>query len=60
MARSIMEGKNLPKYLWAEDVATIVYILKRSPTKVVWDMTTYEAWFKRKPNIEFRNTSRFN
>ena len=42
MARS-MQGKNLPKRYWAEAVHTVVYILNRSSTKAVKDLTPYEA-----------------
>lgn len=52
MARSMMQGKNLPKCFWAEPVHTAIYILNRSLTKVVMGMTTYEAWHKRKPSVE--------
>ena len=52
MARSMMQGKHLPKGYWAEAVHTTVYILNRSPTKAVKDLTPYEAWHKRKPRVE--------
>ena len=52
MARSMMQGKNLPKYFWAEAVHTAIYILNRSPTKALRSMTPYEAWHKRKPRVE--------
>ena len=51
MARSMLKGKNLPNEFWAEAVNTAVYILNRSPTKAVQNMTPYEAWFKRKPQV---------
>ncbi|KAL0319895.1 UNVERIFIED_CONTAM: Copia protein [Sesamum radiatum] len=49
MARSMMAGKELPKFFWAEAVNTSVYILNRSPTKMVLNKTLYEAWHQRKP-----------
>ena len=52
MARSMLQHKNLPKNLWAEAVSTTLYILNRSPTKVVLNMTPYEAWFNRKPTVD--------
>ncbi|XP_024316275.1 uncharacterized protein LOC100822297 isoform X1 [Brachypodium distachyon] len=52
MARSLLKSKNMPGTLWGEVVSTAVYILNRSPTKSVENKTPYEAWFKRKPNIE--------
>ena len=48
MARSMLQHKNLPKNLWAEAISTTVYILNRSPTKAVLNMTPYEAWFNTK------------
>ena len=35
MARSLLKGKELPNYFWAEAVATSVYLLNLSPTKAV-------------------------
>lgn len=49
MARSMMTACNLPKKLWAEAVATAVYLLNISPTKAVMNQTPYEAWKGRKP-----------
>ena len=48
----MMQDKNLPKRYWAETVHTTVYILNRSPTKAIKDLTLYEAWHKRKPRVE--------
>ena len=52
MARSMLQGKNLPKNFWAEAVNTAVYILNRSPTKAMLNKTPYEAWCDRKPLVE--------
>ena len=52
MARSMLQHKNLPKNLWSEAVSTTIYILYRSPTKAVLNMTPYEAWFNRKPTVD--------
>ncbi|KAL6327307.1 hypothetical protein AAG906_018760 [Vitis piasezkii] len=49
MARSMMKAKNLSNHFWAEGVATAVYLLNISPTKVVLNKTPYEAWYGRKP-----------
>ena len=38
MARSMLKGKNLPNEYWVEVVSCYVYILNRSPTKIVRDM----------------------
>ena len=44
MARSMLKGKNLPIEYWAEVVACAVYILNRSPTRIVRDKIPQEAW----------------
>lgn len=46
-----MKGKNLPNIFWAEAVVTSIHILNRCPTRSVQNITTYEAWCGRKPNI---------
>ena len=45
-ARNIIQGKHLLKRYWAKAVQTAVYILNRSPTQAVKDLTPYEAWHK--------------
>ena len=44
MARSMLKGKNLPNEYWAEAVACAVYILNRSPTKIVKNMIPQQEW----------------
>ena len=44
MARNMLKGKNLPNEYWAEVVSCVVYILNRSPTKIVRDMVPQQAW----------------
>ena len=44
MARSMLKAKNLPNEYWAEEIACSIYILNRSPTKIVKDKTPLEAW----------------
>jgi len=34
--QSMLTTKELPKYLWGEVVPTIVYILNRCPSKIIW------------------------
>ncbi|BBH07457.1 BURP domain-containing protein [Prunus dulcis] len=51
MATSMMNEKGLPKRFWAEAVFTAVYILNRSPTKVVKNKTPFEAWSGFKPSL---------
>ena len=52
MARSILKEKNLSDKFWGESIATVVYLLNRSPTKAVVHLTPYEAWTERKPDVE--------
>jgi len=51
MGRSMMQARGVPKYFWAEAVATTVYMLNISPTKVVLNQTPYEAWRGNKPKV---------
>ena len=51
MVRSMLKSKNLPKYLWGEAMNTAAYILNRSPTKKVENMTPEEAWTGAKPCV---------
>lgn len=46
----VLEAR-LPEKLGADAVATVVYILNRSPSKVRTGKTSYEAWFGRQPNL---------
>ena len=51
MARSMLKGKGLPDTFWAEAVNTAVYILNRSYTKAVKDMTPLQAFSGKKPSV---------
>jgi hypothetical protein len=44
MARSMLKGKNLSNEYWAEVVACAMYILNKSPTKIVRDMIPQQEW----------------
>jgi len=51
-ARSMLKARNLPNILWAEAVATAVYVLNRSVSRQRVDgKTAFEAWFGFKPNV---------
>jgi len=39
MARSMLKQKQMPKAFWAEVVDCAVYVLNRSPTRSLWNMT---------------------
>ena len=51
MARSMLKTKNLPNEYWDEGIACSIYILNRSPTKIVKDKTPLEAWSGVKPDV---------
>lgn len=50
-ARTMLIDGALPNNLWSEAVMTATYLLNRSPTVKLDDMTPYEAWFGSKPDI---------
>jgi hypothetical protein len=56
MARSMMKRKGMPGRFWGEAVSTTVYLLNRAPTKSVVGMTPYEAWYGRKPSVDYLRT----
>lgn len=56
MARSILQAKGLPNQFWVEAVATSVYLLNLSPTRVVMNQIPYEAWYGRKPYVIYLRT----
>ena len=43
MGKSMMEGICVLKCFWAENVATVVYLLNVSPTKTMFNQTSNEA-----------------
>lgn len=52
MVRCMLKCKNLPKFLWGEAVSTVAYILNRSPTKRLDNVTPEEAWSGSRPNVK--------
>ena len=47
--------KELPKEFWPEAVNWFVYVLNRSPTVAVKDVTLEEAWCGIKPCVDHSN-----
>jgi hypothetical protein len=50
-ARSLLSDAGLPKAYWAEAVSTAVYLINRTPTRVLNFKTPEEVWTGRKPDI---------
>ena len=58
MNRTLMEAvrcmlyhSNLPLRFWAEAVSTAVYLRNRSPTSSLKEITPYERWYNKKPDV---------
>jgi len=51
IARAMLNEKNLPNYFSAEAVATIVYIMNRTPTTAVHGMTPKEKFTGKKLDV---------
>ena len=41
------------KVLWGEAVHTVVFLLNRAPTSALDGLTSYQAWYKKKPSVHF-------
>ena len=52
MAICLLKTMALPSDFWGEAICTAVYVLNRCPTKSLNNMTAYEAWHGRKPNVK--------
>ncbi|CAG9839428.1 unnamed protein product [Diabrotica balteata] len=51
-ARTMLINKNVSQELWTEAVNTAVYVLNRTALSQVQNMTPYEKWFGRKPDLK--------
>jgi hypothetical protein len=51
IARAMLNEKNFPNYFWAKAVATVVYIMNRTPTSIVHGMTPKEKFTSKKPYV---------
>jgi len=49
---NMLSGKELPKEFWPEVVNWSVYVLNRSPTLAVKDVTPEKAWSAIKPCVD--------
>jgi hypothetical protein len=52
-ARSILRAQSMPDFFWGEAVHTAVYLLNRSPTAALDDLTPFQAWYGKKPPVHF-------
>ena len=51
MARHMLHSRNIEVHLWDGEIHIVVYILNRTPTKAVMNITPEEAWSGRKPTM---------
>jgi IS30 family transposase len=52
MVRSMLSCREVPKEFWPEAVNWAIYILNRSPTTTLIDITPEEACSNRKPSVK--------
>ncbi len=48
---AMLNEKNLPNYFWIEAVATVVYIMNRTPTSTIHGMTLEENFIGKKLDV---------
>ncbi|MCO5553185.1 hypothetical protein L7F22_006706 [Adiantum nelumboides] len=53
MARCMLKAKSLPHKLWMETVACAAHVLNRCPTHALKTITSYEAWYEKKPLVNY-------
>jgi transposase InsO family protein len=56
MARSMLKAMSMSSWFWGEVVITAVFILNRSPTQSVDEMTPYDVWHGVKPSVSYFRT----
>ena len=49
--RTVMIAAGLPKFLWPETVAHVIYLKNRLPTRALKDKTPDEVWTGQKPDV---------
>lgn len=52
MTRSILKHMSLPDYLWGEAVRHSTYLINRVASRALANLTPYEAFKKKRPNVE--------
>ena len=53
MARCMLKSKGLPHKVWMESVACATHVLNKCPTRALKTISPYEAWYGRKPSIDY-------
>ncbi|GAU43961.1 hypothetical protein TSUD_283880 [Trifolium subterraneum] len=56
IVRSMLACRNVPKSFWPEALKWAAYVMNRSPTSSVRDMTPEEAWSGVKPSVKHFRT----
>ncbi len=49
--RTVMIAARMPKFLWPEAVAHVIYLKNRLPTRALKDKTPDEVWTGQKPDV---------
>ena len=52
LVRSMLAEKKIPKTFWPEALHWSIYVLNRSPTAAIPDMTPEEVWTGMRPSVE--------
>jgi len=52
----MLTSAKLPTRLWGETVMTVIYLKNRSPTTALDQITPYEAWHGKKPDLSYLHT----
>ncbi|WCJ34767.1 Retrovirus-related Pol polyprotein from transposon TNT 1-94 [Euphorbia peplus] len=53
MGRSMLKERKVLPQMWGEAIRHAVYVLNRLPTRSLSGMTPYEAWFGKKPYVDY-------
>ena len=53
MGRSMLKEMKVPSVMWGEAIRHAVYVLNKLPTRSLTGITPYEAWFGKKPSVDY-------
>jgi hypothetical protein len=51
LARAMINSHQLPQFLWEHAIAHAVYVRNRAFTKPLGNITPYQTWFNKRPNV---------